>query len=41
MRETKISFNYCIDSGFSDNTVCSCVYKLTKVVKTNQIWHFR
>jgi len=41
MRQTEFSFNYCIYCDFSDNDVCSCVYKLNKVVKTNQIWQFR
>jgi hypothetical protein len=41
MPETNFSFNYWIGSDLSNKYVCSCVYKLTKVVKTNQIWRFR
>jgi hypothetical protein len=41
MRETILRFKYGNNNDLSDNTVCSCVYKLTKVVKTNQIWQFQ
>ncbi len=37
-----ISVNkYLFNKVFCIDMVLSCVYKLTKVVKTNQIWQFQ
>ncbi len=41
MRQTELWLNYRIYRDLIDNIVCSCVYKLNKVVKTNQIWQLQ